>query len=421
MRLQIEKWLDQQNFKEDINSLFEESITCYKASAYRASFLFSFLAFQSVIKERILKAEMPKNHNLHTWNGLKKNLRNEDKWDLEVIESIKINNEGKRIFNITQDLRDQALYWKGRRNDCAHSKPNTISYSHVESFWLFLISNLPKFFVDGGVKALLQNIDKHFNPNFTNNNEDFTHIINEVPFMVNEDEMDYFLEQLEIIFYNHDTNYMFVISERMLSFYNSLIKLESFISTKTIDFIKNKRRGLEAIYLENYPNHIDLFYNEEKSLRNFWRTKLPTMGGSKFVILAYLLRNDLLKKDKEEAIEYFINNISAVPNTFPVALIPDLQFHGYFEKYKKMVFFDGLLSDFHWANTEGRFTITEHLNVIGLNEEIVESINRTFSNGNHPFKMRDTLRGYFTDASKKSEYIDVCRSLDITPVDNLGF
>ncbi|MGN2663036.1 hypothetical protein [Bacillus altitudinis] len=63
MKLEIEQWLDQQNFNEDINSLFEESITCYKASAYRASFLFSFLGFQSVIKERILKAEMPKNYN----------------------------------------------------------------------------------------------------------------------------------------------------------------------------------------------------------------------------------------------------------------------------------------------------------------------------------------------------------------------
>lgn len=421
MKLEIEQWLDQQNFNEDINSLFEESITCYKASAYRASFLFSFLGFQSVIKERILKAEMPKNYNEYTWETIHKNLRNEDKWDIEVIESIKINNKEKRLFNITQDLRDQALYWKGRRNDCAHSKPNTISYSHVESFWLFLSSNLPKFFVDGGVKALLQDIQKHFDLNFTSKNADFKHLIQEVPLAVTEGEMDYFLDELGDILYSDEADYPLSISNRTLSFYNELIKLDSLISKKTIEYIKDDRIYLEEEYLGAYPNNTTLFYSEDKDLRNFWRTKLPEMTPTKFIILASLLRSGLFQEDKEEAIEHFIKNIYVKRNTFPVGIIPDLNFYGYFEKYKELVFSDGLLGDFNWSNDEGRNTIAEHLNVIGLDEEIVKSINRTFDRINHPYKMRETLKIYFSDVSKRNKYIEICENLDITPADNLGF
>ncbi|MDR7669054.1 hypothetical protein O3S73_008745 [Bacillus altitudinis] len=418
MRLQIEKWLDQQNFKEDINSLFEESITCYKAAAYRASFLFSFLAFQSVIKERILKAEMPKNHNPHTWGGLQNNLRNEDRWDLEVIESIKINNEGKRLFNITQDLRDQVLYWKGRRNDCAHSKPNTISYSHVESFWLFLISNLPKFFVDGGFKALLQKIDKYFDQNYTNKNADFKDIIQNVPFAVNEEDADSFAKEFyEIINLLDNEDYF----DRGISFYNELIKLNSPISIKIIEVIKQapSKTYLEEAYLGTYPEHLSLFYSKSEDVRYFWRTKLENMHTHKFTILAALLRNGLINEDKEEVFEYFIKNIYAERYSLYSDVIVDLKSHGYFEKYQKLVFAENLIQEFVWANDKGRFTIAEHLDHIGLNKEIVNKINLTFSNVNHPFSMRKELSNYFSDSIKKEEFKRISESMGYEPPERL--
>ncbi|WP_249669518.1 hypothetical protein [Bacillus altitudinis] len=418
MKLEIEQWLDQQNFNEDINSLFEESITCYKASAYRASFLFSFLGFQSVIKERILKAEMPKNYNEYTWETIHKNLRNEDKWDIEVIESIKVNNEEKRLFNITQDLRDQALYWKGRRNDCAHSKPNTISYSHVESFWLFLISNLPKFFVDGCVKALIQNIQKHFDLNFTSKNADFKDIIHDVPFAVNEEDADSFAKEFyEIIGGLEDEDYF----DRGISFYNELIKLNSPISIKIIEVIKQapSRTYLEEVYLGTYPEHLSLFYSKSEDVRYFWRTKLKNMHTHKFTILAALLRNGLINDDKEEVFEYFIKNIYAERNSLSSDVIVDLESHGYFEKYQELVFTESLIKDFAWANEKGRNTIAEHLDHIGLNKEIVSKINLTFLYGNHPFAMRRELSNYFSDSIKKEELKKISESMGQEPSERL--
>ncbi len=59
MRLPIEDWLSSQELSRESEGLFRESITCYKASAYRAAFLFSFLAFQTVIRDRIVNAQVP--------------------------------------------------------------------------------------------------------------------------------------------------------------------------------------------------------------------------------------------------------------------------------------------------------------------------------------------------------------------------
>ncbi|MCY7771229.1 hypothetical protein MOB66_07060 [Bacillus haynesii] len=423
MKLPIEKWLEEQNFSEEITSLFEESITCYKASAYRAALLFSYLGFQSILKERILKAERPKYIKEEQWKAIKNKLRNDDSWDSEVNECIKRNNDNTKIFNITDDLRTQASYWKYRRNDCAHSKRNTISYSHVESFWLFLFSNLSKFAVDGGVKALLQKIDKHYDQDFTRKDADFSYLIQEVPSAVNEDEIDYFLNQLDEIFHKHDDDYDYPLyySKRFFTFYNELIKLGLPVSEKTIEFIKGKGEWVEEVFLGAHPEKITFFYKDNESVRNFWRTRLPLMTKNKFLVFASLLRNGLLEAEKEEAIEFFIRNIYTVSKSIPKEVLSDLEFHGYFKQYKELVFNNMLLSNFKWANKEGYKTITEHLDIIGLDVEIVKSINDTFLTSTHPYDMRPVLERYFRDSVKAEKYTQICETLKISPTRILGF
>ncbi|MEC1680163.1 hypothetical protein P9E06_20400 [Bacillus mojavensis] len=421
MILPIEKWLNEQEFKEDINNLFIESITCYKASAYRAALLFSVLGFQSIIKERILNSEKPTNLKDQKWSAINKNLRKDDSWDKEVNECIKRNDENSRIFDITEDLRQQAAYWKNRRNDCAHSKQNIIDYSHVEAFWQFLKSNLPKFVVNGGVDSLLQKIDRHFNPDFTSLKADYSKLLKEVPLILNNDEdIDKLIQGIYKVFIKYDGLHPISPNERELSFYNELIKL-SRVSQSVVDLIKQRGAlGLEAQFLYDYPQSITLFYHSEESVRNFWRTNLIKMGYRKFKILAALLRNGLIDNEKEEALEFFIKNISNEKFTEDVNVISELKKSGYFDYYKKIVFEDSLIREFDWAN-RARHSIDEHLNVIGLDDVVCKSINRVFSSSFYPFKMQETLQMYFLDESKRTEYINVCSSLGIEPTSNLGF
>lgn len=421
MILPIEKWLNEQEFKDDIKDLFIESITCYKASAYRAALLFSFLGFQSIIKDRILTSEKPANLKDQKWDAITKNLRKDDSWDHEVNECIKRNDENSRIFDITDDQRQQAAYWKNRRNDCAHSKQNKIDYSHVESFWLFLKSNLPKFVVNGGVDSLLQKIDRHFNPDYTSLKADPSKLIKEVPDILNNDEdIDKLIQGIYEVFLKYDDNHQTVPNAREVSFYNELIKIPK-VSQSVIDLIKKRENfGLEVYFLYVYPQQITKFYHSQESIRNFWRTKLIEIGPRSFKIFAALLRNGLIDNEKEEAIEFFIRNNPFNIFSEDVNVISELRINGYFDYYKKVVFEDRLINDFKWANIANQ-SIRKHLDEIGLDDVVCESINSVFSSAPYPWDMQKTLQLYFLDKSKRDEYIHVCSSLGIVPTSNLGF
>jgi hypothetical protein len=295
-----------------------------------------------------------------------------------------------------------------------------IDSSHVESFWLFLISNLPKFVVNGSMESLLQKIERHFNPNFTKEDEDFSHLIQEVPYAIYDHDLEDFTKKLNEIFEQHEPWYP-VISDRAMAFWNELIKLGSPISDSIIEFLK-RDTDLEIFFLGDYPEHVASFYAADPhGIRNLWREKINQFGYRKFRILASLLRNGLLEGDKEEALDHIVRNVgNAIP---PDKDIPCLLEHGYFTKYKSLVFREDhpLINQFGWGNnSEG--SIGKHLDIIGLDENIVKVINNTFEYAPFPFKMRDALVKYFEKSrDKKDQYIAICKNLGIVPTSNLGF
>lgn len=421
MRLPIEFWLETQEFNENAKSLFKEAIICYKSSAYRAGLLFSYLGFQLVLKDRIIMADKPNYIHERAWETIKKNLRKEDAWDTEINECIKKNDENKRIFLINEDIRQQAIYWKYRRNDCAHSKPNIIDSSHVESFWLFLRSNLSKFVVNGSKDALIQKIERHFNPNFTKDGEDFSHLISEVSHAIIEEDFEEFFISITEIFMKYEMFYP-IIAESAMSFWNELIKLESSIKENAINFLKRYPK-VEVAFLGEHPERVPLFYPESNTsdIRHLWREKLNNAGSAKFPVLASLIRNGLIKDDYEEIFDHTVRTVGATsPRAQEIPLLLEL---GYYSKYKNIVFRDDfpLINAFDWAN-KTHLSIGNHLDVIGLDENIVEVINRTFESSAYPFKMRDSLTKYFTKSEeKKRQYIEICAELGIQPTSKLGF
>ncbi|CAG9620863.1 hypothetical protein [Sutcliffiella rhizosphaerae] len=419
MRLPVEKWLEEQDFDENIRGLFNESIICYKASAYRASLLFSFLGFQTVIRERIIKAEKPGNIHPKAWEAIKSNLRKEDSWDMEVNESIKKNDENKRLFIMTDDLRQQAIYWKNRRNDCAHSKSNIIDSSHIESFWFFLFSNLSKFVVNGSKESLIQKIDRHFDLNLTREDEDFTYIIKEIPNALYEEDILDFLHKLDNVFMENETWYP-IIAERAMSFFNQLINLGDPYTSKSIDFIK-KDNDLEESFLNAHPDKVTYFYgNNQSEIRHLWRVKFNSFGSVKYKILARLLSNGFVTDEKEEVFNHIIRTSkSSFPSTNDATV---LEQHGYFNQYKSLVFSENipLIHVFDWGNNADE-SVGMHLNLMGLDAQIVKSINRTFLHEPFPFKLQKSLSKYFSEGEVRDKYIQVCDELGISPTEHLGF
>ena len=142
MKLPFEEWILSQEISADAKDLISEAIVCYKANANRAALLFSYLCFQTIIRDRMLNANRPDNIPEGMWTDILKKLRNEDTWDQTVFDNLQ-RQQPKEIFILNDDIRNQITYWKNRRNDCAHSKNNIIGVSHVdEKFLVFIVRQI---------------------------------------------------------------------------------------------------------------------------------------------------------------------------------------------------------------------------------------------------------------------------------------
>lgn len=104
MKITFEKWIEENEIPDTAKDLFRESIICYKVSAYRSAFIMSYIAFQNILKERILNASYrPTRVNESHWSSICRKLGDEDKWDETVSNCVK-QQSPDRIFLVTNSI-----------------------------------------------------------------------------------------------------------------------------------------------------------------------------------------------------------------------------------------------------------------------------------------------------------------------------
>ncbi|WMX58986.1 hypothetical protein [Peribacillus sp. R9-11] len=406
MKLKFEEWLVEQGIDKDseVNELFIEGITCYKASAYRAALLFSFLGFQTMIKHRILNSKPAENYAIGEWDQLKINLQNDDVWDKKIIESIQ--NKQKPIFKVSEDLREQYVFWKNRRNDCAHAKGNTISYPHVESFWLFLQSNLPKFVVNGGREFILQSIKNHFDPTRTPVGITIDPIILKIKTSIDIVDYKEFLQKLKDFTIDYDLiNSIINMNDNLANMWHSLFQLPEVYCDVLVDFLVSDPPFCLDI-LRVKQQMVQYFHRKSTFIRMLWKKDFNR--DSDYKVFIGLLRYNLIPKDQiSEAYKHVLENISTqyfdedsswlygedgIINENEKMVLLDRGFFGEFEKIafeqKKVVY------DFNWGNLNKELFVY-YIRHFGLNKRFVESINDALYRANPPFKLRDELKLFY--------------------------
>ncbi|MEM6736113.1 MAG: hypothetical protein AAF620_08600 [Bacteroidota bacterium] len=304
MKISFEDWIDKKPFSENVKALFKEAVICYRNNTYRASLLFSYLAFLTIIKEVIIKSAAPTGINESRWSSIIRKLQNEKEWEATVFEEII--NSSNPIFNMNEDLRQQVKYWKDRRNDCAHFKPNEIASHHTESFWSFVRSNLSKITVEGGKESLLNKFEIHFDPTFTPPNANFDSLITEIDDAVDSIDLNNFWDELiqrvdnfGIIFYHYST---------INNVLNKVLELCS-DSTKEnlVNYLKGKNKDLVTVAL--FPDKIHYFNYSPTDIREIWRTRIWQHDQTAFTVYGTLLRNNLIPKNQiTEAHQYIIDH-----------------------------------------------------------------------------------------------------------------
>ncbi|SDO00662.1 hypothetical protein [Halobacillus aidingensis] len=429
MILPIEKWIAEQNFPVEATNLLDEGIICYKSGAYRAGLLFSYLGFEKIIKNRLLDARRPDNIHEGAWGNIQRDVNNDSKWEETVFDTITgfsnmpifLQDNKKR-----EEMNRHLSYWRDRRNDAAHAKENEINNAHVEVFWTFMQSNIPKLVVRGSRAAILDNIKLHFDSRYTPEGSDFSHIIQQIKHSLYEEDLKSFYKDVKEVFEDLHPFYPFISDSEMNSFWNEIFKLGEPFSTSLVQYFKSEDGAdVFIIVIQDFPRHIALFHEEKQFIHNLWYEKIKDFEDP-YKIMSALLRNSLIEeRNQEEALKKLILNLNnKIPSDGLDFML--LNQYGYLNHFRKLVFgIDSetktLINDFSWGN-KNLNPVRHYLEHNGLDDEVVNSLCRVFMAQPYPDKMCANLKDYFNNHKDiKEEFIRISEGLRATPPTSLGF
>lgn len=401
MQLIVEQWLIETNLPQEAIIAFNEAVRCYKAGAYRAALLFSYLGWGLSLRIRILTAQCPAGISSSLWAGISVRLRNEDKWDNEVFECTQKLNPAP-IFEVSDDLRRQVRYWRDRRNDCAHFKVNEIGSPYVETFWQFLRSNLPKFVPRGSQAALIEEILRFFDPNQTPPGSDIGPIVTLIASSIETpDLVGFFEEVVDRLTITVGAARLRRVSE-LTAFFEGILRLSNQQLTVPLTGYLVREYNLLLELLRSNPSRVLIWSGYGTLIRRLWRELLFEQGHQDLPVYTALLRNNLVPPPEiSEANSWVVrrlNNDVPTPQDLPILLAA-----GFVDSFVEHAFGRRMIDDFDWGNRNALTArwYLEHFQITGAIARVICSV---FHSSPYPYGARDALGNLFANnLAKRAE------------------
>lgn len=398
----MKKWLDEQNISEEAVSIFEESMICYGAQAWKSALLMSYVGFLTIVRERILGALTPVGFPQTAWEQKGRDLRNPDKWDANAFSCTQ-QRSPSQIFLVSDDLRHQVEFWKNRRNDCAHSKPNLITEGHVESFYSFLISNSSKFVVNGSRNGVFELLVDHFNPDKTPLNTPLDNLISKINISVEQSELDGFIDDVFLFFDGNRTRFENVtgtMNQNKISFIDSTYRLGS---SEFKAAILSKLKVLPELTVEVLRKNIQ-FSNElngqPQLVRTLWRRHLFQNDRNDCNVLCSMLNNGLIPQAELNEVFEKVFAIDIQPNELELMTLIDQGFHD----FVRTKIDEGVFRKFVEANS-ARKHIISYFDSIELDDALCKKLYDDFHQTWVADDLASAFNQYFSgNAHKIAEY-----------------
>jgi hypothetical protein len=406
MLINFEPWLMLQNPSPDAQGCYDEAFLAYKVGAYRAALLFSYLGFMTFLRERIGSSPAPAGVPAGLWTQIQAQAGSEDAWDTAVFEATQRRANPAPVFLVSEDLRQQVMYWKNRRNDCAHSKNNIIDAAHVDQFWAFTKSNLNKFMVNGSRAVMLTQIETHFNPALTAPGQPVDNLVMGISQAIVGAELSDFLTDLAQSF-DANRNQADVAANgenpNKLRLYDRCLaigeaNLQIAVRNQTIS-----DRRLLLQFLRAYPARVTILAGHAQQVRRLWSEDLFSGGLDDISLLASLLRNNLIPPNEREQCQLTLirRGISAAPNAVDEATLAE---NGFYQHLEAVTVAEGMINRFAWANTSSGI-IEHHLSRSPITVEMARALYLAFDSVYNARDLRQRLNTFFTvNAAKRTEF-----------------
>ena len=167
---EFKKWLIDNGFEDD--ELYQESLKCYQVEAYKAAYIFSYLANHKYIARLAIDyrgtpsnfmSDFPENKQdikEARWEEKIKSLQNEDEWEQTVNDILIQAKDTNNVFRLPDKIKQKYSHMRVLRNNAAHAKDRLISESTVLELWNEIQYIHPYFVINGTIDAWLDELDK---------------------------------------------------------------------------------------------------------------------------------------------------------------------------------------------------------------------------------------------------------------------
>lgn len=340
MKITFEKWLEENQISDEALNLFTESIKCYRIGAYRSSFIMSYIAFQNVLKKRILEASFIPN-GINDWSTICSKLRDDDEWDKQVADCVK-RQRPNTIFCISPSIVSQYESLRCIRNTCAHGKSGNIEYYNVECLWGFIQAYYSKFVINGSTQGILQMIKEHYDTSITPFGSDVRPIVDNIILGIKEDEMiDLFENIYQMSIAASKSCYSFSKKWSYIDLWDLLVNESNQIIQEHIIMLLIQNHADEIDnFITAYPHTADLFLNDLKFVRKLWTTIIFKNWNKHkegtWIIIRNLINNNLVPADERD--NFYRELYQFIGTSYSDKYIDVLKKTDYFERLKRKLF-----------------------------------------------------------------------------------
>lgn len=405
------KWLNiYDEFREGtaLRDILNDAIRCYRHDIARPALMLSYIAFIQAVRSNLLNSDKPEGFNEKRWNATMAKLRNDNKWDEEVIECIKNRGNGvdnPPFFELSDTLRNDVCYWRSRRNDCAHYKDSEITLSHVSAFWVFMMDNYNKFTPIGSLQQSINEYNRHFDISLTPRGTSTERIFKRLCLAIkNQDDLRKFLKE---------THSKMDFKPQCDLVHDLLI--EEHHKELAISFLKGEMKRLKA-YLCAKPKDVSLILGNDPTMtRKIWYDDLRVFCRCMNVYVEMLRAKMLTDAEIKESLELYLEHAYTQGHLF---IKDEDDFNVLIDNGLYDIFIDEYLTKSFVCNDPGgkcrktdfyiamiyRGGVTDKL-MLALSEAVTDTF---------PYTLRDRLKDeIFSEKDFKAKYVETLERLNL--------